>query len=52
MNTASWIIIDISTKEAILETYSKNIADAVNTKKYRAVPVLEYLQQLNKSLKN
>lgn len=48
MNPASWIIRRKDNKEVIAETFSKKIAEAINTKVYEAIPILEYLQSLNK----
>lgn len=43
----SWVIIDRSTGNAVLETYNEALTK-LNQKKYKAVPILEYLQSLNK----
>jgi hypothetical protein len=51
MKTASWIIINKATRQAVFETFNENTAKAVNTRLYEAVPALQYLQQLNRSLK-
>lgn len=48
MKTASWVIIEIATGNAIFETFNKGTADSINTGKYKAVPILEYLQSVNK----
>lgn len=48
MKTASWVIINIATDQAVCETYLKKIADAINKEKYKAVPILEYLGSLSK----
>jgi hypothetical protein len=48
MKIASWVIIEIATGNAIFETFNKITASAVNANKYKAVPILEYLQSLNK----
>lgn len=48
---ASWVIIEISTGTAILETYNPKVVAALNTTNYKAVPILEYLQGLNKKNK-
>jgi len=48
--TASWVIVNIETKKPLFETYSVKIVDAINTNKYQAVPILEYLQNFNKGL--
>lgn len=49
MKTASWVVVRIATGEAVLETYSQRVADAVNRERYRVVPILEWLQSLNKN---
>lgn len=49
--TASWVIVDKNNNEALFETYDKNKVDALNTERYKAVPILEYLQGLNKNNK-
>lgn len=50
MKTASWIIVDKQTREAVMETFDKVTADAINRDKFDVLPALEYLQQLNRSL--
>jgi hypothetical protein len=50
MKTASWIIVNRATGAAVFETFNENTAKAVNEKLYRAMPAIEYLQQLNKTL--
>ncbi len=47
MKTASWIIVDRKTGKAVLETFNKKTADAVNTKRYEVLPVLQWLQRIN-----
>lgn len=47
---ASWVICDRATGAAVLETYSPRLVACINTAKYRAVPVLEYLQALNRQI--
>jgi len=51
MKTASWVIVENATGNAIFETFNPAIADKINRDKYSAVPILQYLQALNKSLK-
>lgn len=48
MRTASWVIVNINTGFAVFETFNENTAKAINTRLYKAVPILEYLQSLNK----
>ena len=47
MKTASWVIINKATGFAIFETFNENTVKAINTRLYKAVPILEYLQSLN-----
>jgi hypothetical protein len=49
--TASWVIQNKLTKEALFETYSERVVAALNTAKYEAVPILQYLQNLNASIR-
>jgi hypothetical protein len=51
MKTASWIIVNKATRQVVFETFNENTARAVNTRLYEAIPALEYLQQLNRSIK-
>ena len=51
MKTASWVIVENATNNALFETFNPAIADKINRDKYSAVPILQYLQALNKSLK-
>ncbi|WP_165921984.1 hypothetical protein [Rhizobium azibense] len=50
MRTASWVIRDRETKAAILETFSRAFVERVDTAKYEAVPIMQYLQELNRSI--
>jgi hypothetical protein len=50
MKTASWIIVNRATGAAVFETFNENTAKAINETLYRAIPALEYLQQLNARL--
>lgn len=47
MKTSSWVIVEIATGKAVLETFNPKIADAINPDKYRAVPIIEWLASLN-----
>lgn len=49
--TASWVIVERSTGKAIVETFLPNVAAAINTARYEAVPILAYLQNLNRSIR-
>jgi len=47
MKTASWVVVSRVTGEAVLETFNRNIAAAVNREKYEVVPILRWLNSLN-----
>lgn len=47
-HSASWVIVELSTGQTVFETFNKSLADKVNLNKYKVVPILEYLQSLNK----
>ncbi len=51
MKTASWVVLDKVSNEVLFETFSVTLVKAINTERYRVVPILEYLQQLNRQLK-
>ena len=51
MKTASWVIIDKQTGAVLFETFQASIIPKINAARYEAVPILEYLQQLNRSVK-
>jgi len=46
--SASWVIREKSTGRVLFETFSAKLAAAINTARYEAVPILAYLQGLNK----
>lgn len=49
--TTSWVIIASADNRAIFETWSEKTAKAINTKKYKAIPIKEYLSTLNAQIK-
>ena len=48
MSTASWVIRNRTTGAVMFETFNRKIVAALNTAKYEAVPILEYLASLNR----
>lgn len=53
-NTASWVIVEKSTNKAIVETFSQQVAAIIQRNQsspYKAVPILQYLQDFNRSAK-
>lgn len=47
----SWAIISLDTEEAVLETWDSNVVEKLNTEKYKAIPILLYLQNLKREIK-
>jgi len=45
---ASWVIRDKVTKQAVCELFNPELVLKINTLKYEAVPILEYLQEINR----
>jgi hypothetical protein len=45
--TASWVIRDKETKSPIMETFNPDLVDKLNTSKYEAVPIGQYLGEVN-----
>jgi hypothetical protein len=45
--TASWVIRDKETKSPIMETFNPDLVDKLNTNKYEAVPIGQYLGEIN-----
>jgi hypothetical protein len=48
--SASWVIVDRLTGKAVMETYNRSTAEAVNIEKYEVVPVRQYLASLNQKV--
>lgn len=51
MQTASWVIRNKTTGEVICETFDSRKVAALNTAKYEAVPIRQYLEQPNRTAK-
>lgn len=52
MRTASWVIRETSTGKVLLETFDQRKVEALNTARYEAVPILEYLGSLNQAVEH
>ncbi len=48
---ASYVVVRNADGRAIFETFRKSIADKVNTERYTAVPILDYLGKRNARIK-
>ena len=51
MKTASWVIRNKATGEVVLETFNPKVVAALNTAKYEAVPIAEYLGAFNRQIR-
>ena len=47
MKTASWVIRNKTTGEVLFETFNAKVVAALNTLKYEALPIGQYLASLN-----
>ncbi|MBK1871587.1 hypothetical protein [Taklimakanibacter albus] len=48
---ASYVIVRKSDGKAMCETFSATLAAHINKDRYRVVPILEYLQSINRKIK-
>jgi hypothetical protein len=51
VKTVSWVIRIKATREVIAETFNPALVERLNTAKYEAVPILEYLQEVARDAK-
>jgi len=51
MKTASWVVVERATAKPILETFNRSTANRVNRIMYEVVPILEWLQRVNRAAK-
>lgn len=51
MKTSSWVIVSLETGKGVMETWNPKCVEHVNKAKYKAVPVYEYLCDLNLKIK-
>lgn len=51
LKTASWVIVRLDDGKPVFETFCYEFADTINKARYKAVPILEYLQNLNANIK-
>ena len=45
---ASWVVREKDGGSVLFETFSRKLVEAINTAKYEAVPICDYLYSLNK----
>jgi hypothetical protein len=46
--SASWVIREKATGRVVMETFNRRTAEAINTARYEAVPIKQYLASLNR----
>ena len=51
MKSGSWIVVRKADGEAVFETFSQKMADAIRRDRYDVVPAYDYLVALNRSIK-
>lgn len=51
VKVASWIIRHKETGKVVCETFEPRTVAALNTAKYEAVPILQYLVELNRTVR-
>lgn len=49
--TASWVVRVKADKFVLFETFSAELVAALNTERYEAVPILAYLQEVNRKIR-
>jgi hypothetical protein len=52
--TASWVIVEKSTNKVIVEIFSKQTAEIIQrnqSSQYKAIPILQYLQDYSSGIK-
>jgi hypothetical protein len=45
---SSWVIVDKETGQPVLETFNQDLLQYVNLSRYDIVPIIEWLQSLNR----
>jgi hypothetical protein len=51
--TASWVVVYKDSNKPVIEVFSQKTANTIQTKHsdiYKVVPILQYLQEFNRSL--
>ncbi|WP_205804218.1 hypothetical protein [Burkholderia sp. Ac-20365] len=51
MKTASWVIREKCTGNVLFETWDEQKVARLNTSRYEAVPILDYLTGLNRAIR-
>ena len=46
----SWIVVRKGTLDAVYETWTRSVAEKVNTERYQVLTALDYLQRFNAAL--
>ena len=51
MKTVSWVIVSLFSGKAVMELYNENLLEKVNKDLFKAVPILDYLTEINRRIK-
>jgi hypothetical protein len=46
--TTSWVIVRKADGDVLFETYNRSLIAKLNTERYEAIPILQYLYSLNR----
>lgn len=49
--TTSWVIVEKATDKAVCEFYEWETVKKINREKYRVVPIIKFLEDFNRNLK-
>jgi|DEB0MinimDraft_3_1074331.scaffolds.fasta_scaffold33142_5 hypothetical protein len=50
--TTSWVVLDKRTGKGLFETWNPKLVAALNTSRYEAIPIIEWLGELNQRIAN
>lgn len=51
MAVQSWVIVRLSDGKAVLETFDKRLAEAINLERYEVLRAGDYLARLNRQIR-
>jgi hypothetical protein len=51
MKNASWVVVEIATEDVVCELWNAKTVECLDTSKYKAVPILQFLQEFNRKVK-
>lgn len=48
---ASWVVVCRESGKPVVELFTERARDAINTERYRVVPILAWLQEFNRAVR-